>query len=81
MAQLLVRSIDDDVKQRLRERAASNARSLEAEARAILTNAVEPSRESFGDAWANLAETYRKEHGGVDLVIPDRLPPREVSLS
>jgi antitoxin FitA len=37
---LTVRQLDDDVYQKLRERAASHGRSLEAEARAILAAAV-----------------------------------------
>jgi plasmid stability protein len=36
MAQLIVRNLDDKVKERLRERAKRNGRSLEAEARTIL---------------------------------------------
>jgi plasmid stability protein len=36
MAQLLVRKLDDDVKQRLRERARRHGVSIEEEARAIL---------------------------------------------
>lgn len=39
MAQLLVRDLDDGVKQRLRVLAARHNRSLEAEARHILTHA------------------------------------------
>ncbi len=40
MAQLLVRGLDDDVKQRLRERAARGGRSMEEEAREILRAAA-----------------------------------------
>jgi hypothetical protein len=40
MAQLTVRKLDDDAKQRLETRAARNGRSLEAEARAILEEAA-----------------------------------------
>ncbi len=36
MAQLIVRKLDDDVKERLKARAKRHGRSLEAEARAIL---------------------------------------------
>ena len=36
MAQILVRQLDDDAKERLKERAERNGRSLEAEAREIL---------------------------------------------
>jgi plasmid stability protein len=40
MAQLVVRNLDDGVKERLRARAKRNRRSLEAEARAILEEAA-----------------------------------------
>lgn len=40
MAQLVVRNIEDDVKARLRRRAARRGRSMEAEVRDILRNAV-----------------------------------------
>lgn len=39
MAQLLVRDLDDDVRQWLRERGARHGRSMEAEAREVLTRA------------------------------------------
>jgi antitoxin FitA len=47
MAQLIVRRLDDDVKERLRARARKHGRSLEAEARAILKDAAggEPKRD------------------------------------
>lgn len=45
MAQLLVRKLDDSVKEKLRLRAKSKGLSLEEEARAILKEAVEPSFE------------------------------------
>jgi hypothetical protein len=41
MAQLIVRRLDDAVKERLRARAKKHGRSLEAEARAILEEAAE----------------------------------------
>jgi len=40
MAQLLVRQLDDDVKEKLRERARRHGRSTEEEVREILRNAV-----------------------------------------
>jgi plasmid stability protein len=40
MAQLIVRRLDDDVKKRLKARALKHGRSLEAEAREILTDAA-----------------------------------------
>jgi len=41
MGILNIRNFPDDVQQRLRERAARNGRSMEAEARAILTTVIE----------------------------------------
>jgi plasmid stability protein len=40
---LTIRQLDEDTHQRLRERAASRRRSVEAEVRAILTEAVQPA--------------------------------------
>jgi plasmid stability protein len=47
MAQFIVRNLEEDVKARLKRRAARNGRSMEEEARHILRNAVrkrEPAR-------------------------------------
>ena len=48
MAQLLVRNLDDDVKARLRVRAAEHGRSMEEEVRVILRQAVESERPKLG---------------------------------
>jgi plasmid stability protein len=49
MAQLIVRNIDEDVKRRLRERAERRGKSMEAEARDILSSALaETERPSVG---------------------------------
>ena len=75
MASITIRNLDDDVKTRLRVRAAENHRSMEEEARLILRDAVgrKPSTE-------NLAEAIRARIaplGGVDLELPPRQPGRE----
>jgi plasmid stability protein len=44
MATLTIRNLPDEVQQKLREIAAANGRSMEAEARAVLTDAVETAR-------------------------------------
>ncbi|ONM47553.1 FitA-like ribbon-helix-helix domain-containing protein [Nocardia donostiensis] len=44
MASITVREPDPEVKERLRRRAAAHGRSMEAEARAILSDAVRPKR-------------------------------------
>jgi antitoxin FitA len=73
MAAVSVRDLDDDVKERLRIRAAGNGRSMEAEIRAILVTAVSQPGASEGllsalaDRFAALA--------GVDLELPPRATP------
>ena len=73
MATLTIRSIDAAVKERLRPRAAWHGRSMEAEARTILSEVVAADRDR---PEANLAEAIRRRFvplGGVDL----ELPPHE----
>ncbi|MBU6164786.1 MAG: toxin-antitoxin system [Alphaproteobacteria bacterium] len=54
MAQILVRNLDDHVKAGLARRAARHGRSLEAEARAILAEAVEPPQPGLGSYMQSL---------------------------
>ena len=80
MAALSIRDLDDGVKQRLRERAASNGRSMEAEVRAILAEAV-PEPELSDDLISALFDKFQ-ELGGVELDIPPRTQkPRFVDFS
>ena len=75
MATLTIRNVDAAVKERLRVRAARHGRSMEAEARMILSEAVADVREP---AEPNLAEAIRRRFaplGGVDLELP---PPEFV---
>lgn len=74
MATITVRNLDDVVQQRLRERAASHGRSMEAEVRAILTSSVGPV--DFVHDWLAVAAEYR----GADLPNPERSAPRELEL-
>ncbi|MGW6199107.1 FitA-like ribbon-helix-helix domain-containing protein [Kribbella sp. NPDC055110] len=70
MAAITVRSLDDDVKHRLRIRAAKHGRSMEAEARAILLDAV--SAEEEPKNWLLLLHERCAAIGGVELDIPPR---------
>ncbi|WP_420616135.1 FitA-like ribbon-helix-helix domain-containing protein [Candidatus Palauibacter sp.] len=75
MASITIRNLDDEVKTRLRVRAAGNGRSMEEEARRILRDAVR-RRPSTG----NLASIIRSHFGptnGIDLELPPREPARE----
>jgi plasmid stability protein len=75
-ATLTIRNLDPAIKERLRVRAAHNGRSMEAELRAILTEAVGTERNRD----INLAEAIRRRFaplGGVELDLPAREPTRE----
>ncbi len=75
MASMTIRNLDDDVKAKLRVRAATNGRSMEEEARTILRDAVEEEAEP-----RDLAQAIRDRFaplGGVELEIPPREPMRE----
>lgn len=75
MASITIRKLDDDVKTRLRKRAAGHGRSMEEEARVILREAVERK-----EGPANLASAIRARFaplGGVELELPPREPMRE----
>lgn len=70
MAALSIRSLDDEVKHRLHVRAARHGRSMEAEVRAILEEAVcEP--ETSGNLFTTLLDRF-DALGGVELELPDR---------
>lgn len=68
MASITIRNLDDDAKERLRVRAASNGRSMEAEARAMIEDAV-----SDPAANRNILDGLRelgRDFGPIEL--PDR---------
>ena len=74
MASITIRNLDDEVKTRLRVRAAEHHRSME-EARLILREAVGGKADS-----RNLASIVRSHFGpdnGVDLELPPREAGRE----
>jgi plasmid stability protein len=73
MAALSIRNLDESVKQCLQSRAARHGRSMEAEARAILTEAVCEPAGSAG-LFTALLDRFGML-GGVDLELPDRSEP------
>jgi plasmid stability protein len=70
MAALNIRNLDDTVKRRLQVRAARHGRSMEAEARAIIAEAVSEPADSAG-LFAALLDRFAAL-GGVDLELPAR---------
>ena len=81
MAQILIRKVDERVKARIQRRAKRNGRSMEAEAREMLTNATlaeEMPTVGFGTASAALfsgsgvyLDEPIKEIRGMRMQIPD----------
>jgi antitoxin FitA len=75
LASITIRNLEDDLKHRLRVRAAEHGRSMEEEARDILRQVV-----GEGASPRNLAAAIRARVtplGGVDLDLPTREPMRE----
>ena len=71
MAALSIRDLDDEVREKLRVRAARHGRSMEAEVRCILAEAVdEPA--GRGGLFDVLSDRFGAL-GGVDLELPQRL--------
>jgi antitoxin FitA len=70
VAAVSIRDLDDDVKERLRIRAARNGRSMEAEIRAILAEAVSDPRPAQ-DLFTSLLDRVGPA-AGADLDIPPR---------
>lgn len=81
MASLSIRNLDEITKKRLRVRAAENGRSMEAEARTILTAAVNGDQGSPGnfpeDNFYDAVRRIVEPIGGVELELPPREPMRD----
>ncbi len=76
MASITIRNLEDDVKTRLRRRAAVHGNSMEEEARLILAEAVAREaapRKGLGTAIHELFKPF----GGVELDMPPRKATRE----
>jgi len=73
MSALSIRNLDESVKERLQLRAARHGRSMEAEARAIITEAVSESADSAG-LFTTLLDQFGVL-GGVDMELPGRTEP------
>jgi plasmid stability protein len=73
MAAMSIRNLDEAVKRRIQIRAARHGRSMEAEVRAILTEAVREPADAAG-LFTGLLDRFG-ELGGVDLELPGRHEP------
>ena len=75
MATLTIRDLDDDVKKRLRLRAAEEGVSMEAKVRAILTDAVRDTTAPRPNEWLHrMRERVERTGGleGLEEYLPDR---------
>jgi len=70
MAQILVRDIEDDVKERLQRRAARHGHSMEAEIRDILRNVVKEDIPSAGGLGTDIAALFK----GIGLQEDEEIP-------
>jgi len=70
LSALSIRNLDDEVKERLRVRAARHGRSMEAEVRTILTDAGAEPRDA-PSMFQVLMDRFG-ELGGVELELPPR---------
>ena len=68
MAQCIVRNLEEDVKARLKRRAARNGRSMEEEARHILRNAVRSENQPAPRLGSRMAARFGK------VGLPGELP-------
>jgi antitoxin FitA len=69
MAQFVVRNLEDDVKTRLKRRAARHGRSMEDEVRDILRNAVKDENRRTEGLGTRLARRFAGR--GLDFDIPE----------
>jgi antitoxin FitA len=74
MVSVTIRNLDEQIRNRLKQRAAANSRSMEAEVREILRGVVGHS--DFARSWV---DAYRGS-GVAELPLPRRSKPRWLDL-
>ena len=74
MPNILIRNVSEETKQRLEERARENGRSQNAEAAAILEEALAPEQKN----WAQMLIDVAQKNGGYELERPTWAPARDV---
>ena len=77
MASITIRNVTDEEKQCLREQAARHGRSMEAEARKILRDALETDEPRPGAHLVDQIRALFEPLGGVELPEIKRDPPRD----
>jgi plasmid stability protein len=81
VASIVIRQLDDKIKEKLRLRASRRGRSMEQEAREILRAALSAKPEKRMNL-ANAIRRHVEPLGGIELTIPRRGPlPKPVDFS
>ena len=80
MAQVVVRQLEEELKERLKRRAKLHGRSVEAEIREILRSAVTESRTPIAKLGTRLANRFRGKGLEEDLPELRGQPPRGANL-
>ena len=78
MASITIRNLDDDLKARLRVRAAQQGRSMEEEVRLLLREALDSPRLAAKPHLADLAQSLFGARHGVELPVVPRAKARPV---
>ncbi len=81
MASITIRNLDDNVKKRLRLRAAEHGRSMEEEARELLNSGLQSTPQNHERTGLDLWNDIRRivePFGGIELDIPRRGPMRKL---
>jgi antitoxin FitA len=82
MASLTIRGLDQETKSRLRVRAARHGRSMEAEARHILADALVTDENAPSTGLGSRIHARFAALGGLDIDLPTRFEqPRSADLS
>ena len=76
MATMTIRNLDEELKARLRVRAAQHGKSMEEEARSILRDALKSEPLSGKELVQRIREMV-EPYGGIELELPPREPMRE----
>jgi antitoxin FitA len=78
VASITIRNLDDELKARLRVRAAQQGRSMEEEARVLLRQALDGPRAAARPHLADLAQSLFGARHGVELPMVPRAKARPV---
>jgi plasmid stability protein len=80
VAQVIVRDLEDDVRARLKRRAAQHKRSMEEEIRHILRNAVKEQNRPVGKLGSRIAARFAKVGLGAELAESRGGAPRPIAF-